>query len=175
MFENHALTEHSYSLVIGDHYCKKSMAKLLETVKTITGLDKAIKLAEIIKHNGGILMSAKKLYYRDDLKIGTLVGEDEFGNKYYENPYYFFPRNRWIEFNPERGLKYDASQIPPEWHRWMTHMTEYPPTVEKPVKYDWMLTHQENMSGTKQAYMPHSTVKPKVQAWSPKSRALTEK
>ena len=145
------------------------MAKFIETFKTIIGLDKAIKFSDIIKHNGGVLMSIKKFYYQDDLKIGTLVGEDDFGNKYYENPEYFFLRNRWVSFNLERGLDYNSSQIPPEWHRWMTHMTEYPPTIEKPVKYDWMLAHQENMTGTKLAFMPESTVKPKIQAWTPKT------
>lgn len=145
------------------------MAKLLQNIKMITGFDKVENLNRIVKHNGGVLNSIKKLYLQDDLKIGTLVGEDEFGNKYYENPYYFVPRNRWVEFNEKRGLNYNASQIPPEWHRWMTHMTEYPPTVEKPVRHPWMLTHQENMTGTENSYMPESTVKPKIQAWTPKA------
>ena len=26
----------------------------------------------------------------DDLKLGKFVGEDKFGNKYFENDYYFF-------------------------------------------------------------------------------------
>lgn len=142
-------------------------SRLLQNIKILTGFDKVERFANIIKHNGGILNSAKKLFLQDDLKIGTLVGVDEFGNKYYENPYYFVPRNRWVEFNEAKWLNYDASQIPPEWHRWMTHMTEYPPTVEKPVHYPWMQKHQENKTGTSEAYMPHSTVKPKIQAWSP--------
>lgn len=146
------------------------MAQLIQKLKVWSGLDKVQNLARIIEHNGGLLNSAKKLYLHDDLKIGTLVGTDEFGNKYYENPYYFVPRNRWVEFNEKRWLDYNASQIPPEWHRWMTHMTEYPPTVEKPERHEWMLTHQENMTGTSDAYMPHNTVKPKIQAWSPKSK-----
>jgi NADH:ubiquinone oxidoreductase subunit len=145
------------------------MAKLLQNIKIWTGFDKFENLAKIIRHNGGLKKSIKKMYLQDDLKIGTLIGEDEFGNKYYENPYYFVPRNRWVEFNEKRGLDYNASQIPPEWHRWMTHMTEYPPTIEKPVSYPWMLKYQENMTGTPEAYMPHSTVKPKIQAWTPKS------
>ena len=28
-------------------------------------------------------------YRTDDLKVGTLVGEDKFGNKYFENNAYF--------------------------------------------------------------------------------------
>lgn len=121
----------------------------------------------MITENGGLIMSVKKLYYYDDLKTGTLVGTDQFGNKYYENPYYFVPRNRWVEYNMDKGLEYNASQIPPEWHRWIHHITEYPPTVEKPVKYDWMLPYQENMTGTPNAYTPFSTVRPKIQPWVP--------
>lgn len=146
------------------------MAGFFRMIKVWTGFDKVLKFNEIVKHNGGAINSLKKLYYQDDLKIGTLVGEDAHGNKYFENPYYFVPRNRWVEFNPKKGLNYDASQIPPEWHRWMTHMTEYPPTVEKPVNYEWMLPHMENQTGTSDAYMPHNTVKPKITAWTPKSK-----
>lgn len=145
------------------------MAKLIANLKIWTGFDKFENLQAIIKHNGGVRASIKKLYLTDDLKIGTHVGTDDFGNKYFENPYYFVPRNRWVEFNPEKGLDYNASQIPPEWHRWMTHMTEYPPTVEKPVHYPWMLPYQENMTGTEHSYFPHSTVNQKVQPWTPDS------
>ena len=145
------------------------MFKLLKNIKIWTGFDKLENFSKIIEHNGGFKRSVKKLYLQDDLKIGTLVGEDDFGNKYFENPYYFFPRNRWVEFNEKRGLDYNASQIPPEWHRWMTHMTEYPPTIEKPVKHPWMLPHQENMTGTPDAYMPHCTTRPRIQAWTSKN------
>lgn len=55
----------------------------------------------------------------DDLKIGTLVGIDKYGNKYFENPYYFYGRNRWIEFAPHVNMDYDGSQIPADWYGWM--------------------------------------------------------
>lgn len=44
----------------------------------------------------------------DNLRPGTLVGIDRYGNKYYENPHYFYSRNRWIEYAPQYGklLKY---------------------------------------------------------------------
>lgn len=145
------------------------MANLLKNIKIWTGFDKFENLMAIVKHHGGFAKSVKKMYYMDDLKIGKLVGTDDFGNKYYENPEYFVPRNRWVEFNEAVGLDYNASQIPPEWHRWMTHMTEYPPTVEKPVSYPWMLPHLENKTGTSDAYMPYSTVRPKIEAWKPKT------
>lgn len=36
----------------------------------------------------------------DELKIGNLVGTDKYGNKYYENPRFFYGRNRWVEYAP---------------------------------------------------------------------------
>lgn len=55
----------------------------------------------------------------DELKIGKLVGTDKYGNKYYENNYYFMGRNRWVEYAPHIHMAYDASQIPAEWYGWM--------------------------------------------------------
>lgn len=55
----------------------------------------------------------------DDFKAGTLVGSDKYGNKYYENGYYFFGRNRWVEYAEHKNLEYDGSQIPAEWFGWM--------------------------------------------------------
>lgn len=43
----------------------------------------------------------------DNLRPGTLVGTDKYGNKYYENPHYFYGRNRWVEYAPYYG-KYFA-------------------------------------------------------------------
>lgn len=55
----------------------------------------------------------------DDLKIGKLVGTDKYGNKYFENNYYFYGRNRWVEYAPHIHMAYDGSQIPAEWFGWM--------------------------------------------------------
>lgn len=38
-----------------------------------------------------VIFFSSHLYYRqDELKIGTLVGTDEMGNRYYENNIYFY-------------------------------------------------------------------------------------
>jgi hypothetical protein len=66
------------------------------------------KFMQIIRDNGGIRSSLYKLYRQNDLKDGTYVGSDEFGNKYYENNRYFFPRNRWVEYHPKFGTDFDA-------------------------------------------------------------------
>lgn len=61
----------------------------------------------------------------DDLKIGKLVGTDKYGNKYFENNYYFYGRNRWVEYAPHIHMEYDGSQIPAEWYGWMHYKVSY--------------------------------------------------
>lgn len=51
--------------------------------------------------------------------MGKLVGVDKYGNKYFENPYYFYSRSRWVEFVDHQHLEYDGSQVPPEWFGWL--------------------------------------------------------
>ena len=71
-----------------------------------------------------------QIYRTDALKNGTLVGEDKYGNKYYENNRYFVGRNRWIIFNDEKyHLDYDGSQVPSEWYGWLHYKTDLPPPV----------------------------------------------
>lgn len=132
------------------------------------GLDKFMTLFRIIKENGGITKSAYKLFVQDELKWGTLVGEDKYGNRYYENNYYFFGRNRWIEYNDNYFLDYDGSQVPAEWHGWLHYRTDLTPDCDPSRhKYPWMADHTENLTGTPKAYVPYSTTRPKIQAWIP--------
>ncbi|KAL2736560.1 putative NADH dehydrogenase ubiquinone 1 alpha subcomplex subunit 12 [Vespula maculifrons] len=137
------------------------MSKLL-------GLDKIGKLFQIIKHNKGIINSVKTLFRTDELKIGVLIGEDKYGNKYYENNAYFVGRNRWVIYAEHVGLNYDASQVPPEWYGWLHYKTDLPPHHDPSrPKYEWMLDHEQNFSGTSKAYMPYTTTSPKIIPWKP--------
>ncbi|XP_059618892.1 probable NADH dehydrogenase [ubiquinone] 1 alpha subcomplex subunit 12 [Phlebotomus argentipes] len=135
------------------------------------GLDRVSKLFRIIQQNGGIRASLYKLYRMDDLKEGRLVGEDKYGNKYYENPYFFYGRNRWVEYSPDFSTDYDGSQIPADWFGWMHYKTDLPPDRDgtRP-KYKWMVDHSENMSGTPGQYMPYTTTRPKIEAWDPSKK-----
>ncbi|XP_071652956.1 probable NADH dehydrogenase [ubiquinone] 1 alpha subcomplex subunit 12 [Temnothorax longispinosus] len=137
------------------------MAKLL-------GLDKVATLFRTVRDHGGIIGSIKTLFRVDELKSGTLVGEDKYGNRYYENNMYFVGRNRWVIYAERVGLNYDGSQVPPEWFGWLHYKTDLPPHKDPSrPKYKWMLDHQQNMSGTNQAYMPYSTTRPKIEPWRP--------
>ncbi|XP_076244548.1 NADH dehydrogenase (ubiquinone) B17.2 subunit [Calliopsis andreniformis] len=137
------------------------MAKLL-------GLDKLARFWEIVKDNGGILNSLRTLQRVDVLKSGTLVGEDKFGNKYYENNSYFYASNRWVIYAEEVNYEYDGSQVPPEWFGWLHYKTDLPPHKDPTrPKYKWIAEHKPNLSGTDQAYMPYTTTKPKIEPWKP--------
>lgn len=86
----------------------------------------------------------------DEIKSGTLVGADKYGNKYYEDPSQFYGRNRWVEYTEHKNLEYDGSQIPAEWFGWMHYKTDLPPNRDgSRVQYKWMADHSENLSGTK--------------------------
>jgi NADH:ubiquinone oxidoreductase subunit len=76
-----------------------------------------------------------------------------------------------VIYNEKYGLDYDGTQIDPEWHGWIHYTRDEPPTVLKPIHYKWTDTLPEpNKTGTKEAYAPYSTVKPKTEAWVPKSQ-----
>lgn len=106
----------------------------------------------------------------DDLKSGNLIGEDKYGNKYYENNHFFYGRNRWCEYAHHYNLDYDASQVPAEWYGWLHYKTDLTP-LNDPTrpKYKWMTDHVENLTGKPGQYMPYSTVPEKIHVWDPKN------
>ncbi|KAK0422716.1 hypothetical protein QR680_007742 [Steinernema hermaphroditum] len=119
----------------------------------LLGIDKLIKFGRIIKQIGGVRAALKQRYLMDITRAGTLVGEDKFGNKYYEDNSFFMPRNRWI---------------PPEWYRWLHHTSDKTP-VEQPFNNPkWVLDHKENLSIIpEKKYVPYSTTRNKIEGWQP--------
>lgn len=137
--------------------------------KELFCIDKITKIFDMIKKVGGLKAFTKQRYLTDDNRDGTFVGEDQFGNRYYEDNSYFMPRNRYVIYSEKVWLDYDASQIPPEWHRWIHHIGQDPPTIKPLNKPKWQLEHRENLSlEPTQKYVPYSTTRPKIQAWEPK-------
>ena len=114
---------------------------------------------------GGIWSSLKIIYRRADLRVGTLIGEDTAGNKYYENLRYQFGRHRFVDYKDKQY--FDASQVPPEWHRWLHYMTDDPPTEVAPAQRKFHAEHKPNLTGTDGDYIPYSTTRPKIQSWVP--------
>ncbi|MCP4314603.1 MAG: NADH:ubiquinone oxidoreductase subunit NDUFA12 [Hyphomicrobiales bacterium] len=104
---------------------------------------------------------------------GTRVGEDEFGNVYYQGGTDSEGRTRrWVIFNGPS----EASAIPPGWHGWMHHRTNVSPADENYTAMEWQKPHQPNMTGTAGAYRPKGSIlnpadRPRVtgdyDAWTP--------
>ena len=104
---------------------------------------------------------------------GERVGEDEAGNVYYQGGTDSEGRTRrWVIY---KGYA-EASAIPPGWHGWKHHRTDTPPPKQDYRPRDWQKPHQENLTGTPQAWRPPGSIlgkgaRPKVSgdydAWTP--------
>lgn len=71
-----------------------------------------------------------KLYNEGDIKFGKKVGEDRFGTQYYFDPTEVSGQQRWCEYKHDFSNVYDASQVPPEWHAWLHHITDEVPPAD---------------------------------------------
>jgi NADH:ubiquinone oxidoreductase subunit len=100
--------------------------------------------------------------------VGTFVGEDEFGNRYYQNK---DGLRRWVIYN---GYA-EASAIPPGWYGWIHKIVDELPTARPYQPHEWEKPHQPNLTGTSAAYRPHGSLffpKPKsppsdYEPWQP--------
>lgn len=98
---------------------------------------------------------------------GVRVGEDALGNIYYTNA---DKSRRWVIFN---GLV-EGSRVSPEWHGWLHHTWDEPPSEKPLVHKPWEKPHLENLTGTDAAYAPDGSLRrndpaPRAdyEAWSP--------
>jgi len=82
---------------------------------------------------------------------GTAVGKDEFGNRYYRSK---DGKRRWMIY----AGTVEASRVPPEWHGWLHHTFERPPTEDPLERKPWELEHEPNLSGTPMAYRPEGSL-----------------
>ncbi len=98
---------------------------------------------------------------------GRAVGRDAAGNSYYQSG---DGKRRWVIFDGEA----EASRIPPEWHGWLHHTWQEPPT-EVPLRHKpWELPHLPNLTGSALAYRPPGSllspepaVRRDYEAWVP--------
>ncbi|MEM1104078.1 MAG: NADH:ubiquinone oxidoreductase subunit NDUFA12 [Pseudomonadota bacterium] len=108
-------------------------------------------------------------------KRGEKVGEDEYGNRFFEerNPSFSDGRKRrWVVYN---GIA-EPSRITPDWHGWLHHTFDAPPTTEPLLRRAWEKEHRPNLTGTPEAYYPKGSLwrggdraaaTGDYQAWSP--------
>lgn len=83
---------------------------------------------------------------------GQRVGEDDQGNVFYQSR---DGKKRWVIFNGEA----EASRVSAEWHGWLHHTWDKPPS-EAPVTHkDWEKAHQANLTGTAAAYAPPGSIR----------------
>ncbi|TPX31280.1 hypothetical protein SeMB42_g07781 [Synchytrium endobioticum] len=114
----------------------------------------------------------KKMLYQmlimDYARAGTLVGKDVFGNEYYQDKQDMNNRDRWVMYSK---WNYDASQIPAEWHAWMHHSIDEPPTQVLPPSPIFQEPFKENLTGTRSAFKTYSTTTHKIHPWQPSVKA----
>lgn len=98
---------------------------------------------------------------------GQRVGEDEQGNVFYQSR---DGKRRWVIYNGE----VEASRVSPDWHGWLHHTFDAPPTDAPLPKKSWEKAHLPNLTGTPEAYAPpgsirrpHPAERRDYEAWQP--------
>ena len=92
--------------------------------------------------------------------FGKKIGEDNFGNKYYESK----SGKRWVIYNGE----IEATKIPNEWYSWMHFISNKIEIFHDFKKYDWQNPHKSNQTGTDNSYHPNkddNEIHKKYKSW----------
>ena len=98
---------------------------------------------------------------------GIKVGEDAQGNIYYTSK---DGQRRWVIYANEA----EASNVNADWHGWLHHTFDAPPTERPMVHKPWEKPHLPNLTGTDLAYAPPGSIRraqpvarSDYEAWSP--------
>lgn len=85
-----------------------------------------------------------------------VVGTDDQGNRYFEErrPSLEGRKRRYVIYN---GVA-EPSRVPPDWHGWLHHTFDKPPTEDPFVLKAWELSHKPNLTGTPGAYHPKGSL-----------------
>lgn len=83
---------------------------------------------------------------------GEVVGGDAEGNRYYQSR---DGKRRWVIYNGEC----DASRVPPDWHGWLHHTFDDKPGTDPLPHQEWEKPHQDNLTGTANAYAPAGSMR----------------
>ncbi len=113
-----------------------------------------------------MILFIKRLFaWWDGATLGTLfaifrngekVGEDQFGNRYYQErrPSFEGKKRRWVVY---KGYA-DGSRVPADWHGWMHHTFDEPPTHQPLRRKDFEKDHRPNLTGTIFAWRPQGAL-----------------
>lgn len=101
------------------------------------------------------------------MRHGHKVGEDGQGNVFYQSR---DGKRRWVIYKGEA----EASRIAPDWHGWLHHTWDKPPSEAPLPRKAWEKPHLENLTGTAAAYAPPGSIRrpdpaPRrdYEAWAP--------
>tara|TARA_R110002095_G_scaffold195479_2_gene174098 strand:+ start:2725 stop:3120 length:396 start_codon:yes stop_codon:yes gene_type:complete len=87
---------------------------------------------------------------------GEFIGEDAFGNKYYEEKLLLGKsqraQKRWVIY---KSGQVEASTIPPKWFAWLHYTSERPLCGEA---HCWEKPHIPNKTGSNEAYHPKTSL-----------------
>ena len=81
---------------------------------------------------------------------GKKVGEDYFGNFYYESK---DKKNRWCIYSNES----EASKISPEWNSWLRFISVAHPKGND-TKHEWQKLFNGNLTGLDSVYKPRKAI-----------------
>ncbi len=113
-------------------------------------------LSEIFSWWGGNTWGTRLTTWR----TGQLIGEDETGNKYYEqragkgSPGPLGRPRRWVTYTDLA----EPSKVSADWHGWLHYTVDAPPTAEIYVPKPWQTAHRMNMTGTPEASRPAGSI-----------------
>jgi NADH:ubiquinone oxidoreductase subunit len=91
------------------------------------------------------------------MRGGSKVGEDEYGNRYFEEKGHTGPdgrKRRWVLY---KGYA-DASKVSSDWHGWLHHTFDQPPTEAPLSRKSFEMDHRPNLTGTVHAYRPEGSL-----------------
>lgn len=123
-----------------------SLGRWLGAVKDVGGLKGPLDWLKIVA-DGNLFVT---LFQKGP--TGKLVGEDQFGNKYYENEAAGYNQKRWVVYKDL--VNYNPSQIPPEWHGWLNLINDLPPTTHDFKRPVYAIEPYATRTGTAAAYQP---------------------
>ena len=88
--------------------------------------------------------------------FGEKVGEDEYGNRYYQSrsAEEGEKRKRWVLY---KGVA-EPSKVPAQWHSWLHYTSDKVPAKDNVKRYSWQKPHIPNLTGTQNAYGPPGSV-----------------
>ena len=106
---------------------------------------------------------------------GRQVGQDDLGNRYFVQRRGVGPLGK-----PRRWVVYtdlaEPSKVSADWHGWLHHTVDQPPTNERYRPHPWQKPHEMNPTGTPRAHRPQGSIlaagnRPKAtgdyEAWKP--------